>query len=585
MLEIIKNIVIIIPARGSSKGIPKKNMRRLGTKPLVAYPIENSKKIKSLLSKNRINVDVALTTEDTYIQEYVEKIYNDIYFIDRNEKLSKDDIPLDPVIYDATSQLERKLKKEYQIVITMLPTTPLLSADTIMEAIKQFIKHRDKIKSLVLVNEHRHIFWQFDNKKKKYNLLTARKNRQYLQPIYEETGGIVITDRDCLIKNKSRVSDNPNLFICPSDESVDINNWYDFILTDKLLKRKKIGFKVSGNYKKGLGHVYRCVTLALRLIDHEIYFFIDKKEDKEAIKIIKEYFFKVIPYENNDDLIKKIINSNIDIIINDTRGINLEFIEKLKKKKSRIKTISINENMRHNSFCDLVINPEFEFSGHQSHFVGKSLFGYKYNIIREDVLMFPIKKYSKNLDNVLITFGGSDPEGVTLKILDYLKDIDYLKNKNITVIIGEYFNDNDKNKIKSLSNKLNRNGFNIKLINNVKFMGFYLFNSDLVITSNSSTVFDSVALGRLTIVISKVKEELPHLFPRISGAIIYLGYHEDLNSEKFKSNIEEIITKEAVRKNYYDMLYNYAKEIRNGQKVVEDAINTIIQGDNSENNI
>jgi spore coat polysaccharide biosynthesis predicted glycosyltransferase SpsG/CMP-N-acetylneuraminic acid synthetase len=516
-----------------------------------------------------------------YIQEYVEKLYDQIFFIERNRDLSKDAIPLDPVIYDATLKLEKKLGKKYQFVITMLPTTPLLSSDTILDAIKSFTEKYDKIKSLILTNEHRHIFWKFNEKKKEFYLLTERKNRQYLKPIYEETGGVVITKRDYLIQSKNRVCNNPELFVCPPDESVDINNWHDLILTEKLLNRKKIGFKVSGNFKTGLGHVYRCINLALRLIDHEIYFFVDEKGDKEAIDTIDEFFFKTVTYKNNDDLIKKIEKLQIDAIINDTRGIDPDFVLKLRKKKSEVKVISINESAQHSKLCDLIINPEFEFTGPPDQLEEESLFGYKYNVIREDVLMFPIKKYNKNINRILLTFGGSDPEGVTIKILSYIKDIDGLKNKEISVILGEHFSRDDKKKIKSLSNKLNSKGFQIKLINNVKFMGYHLFNSDLVITSNSTTVYDIIALGGFTIAVSKVKEELTHLFSRLSGAVFYLGYHGELDYKKFKSKIEEIIKSESLRKSRYDLLVKYAEEIRKGQKTVEDMINSIVKGDNS----
>ena len=199
MLTNIENIAIVIPARGSSKGIPKKNMRMLGKKPLIAYPIENALKVKRILSE--VGIDIALTTEDLYIREYVEKLYDEIFFIERGGSLSEDSIPLDPVVYDAVSKLEKKLGKEYEMIITMLPTTPLLSVNTIINTIKIFTEKNDEVDSSVLVNELRHIFWEFDAKKNAYGLITERKNRQYLKPIFEETGGIVITKRNYSVKN------------------------------------------------------------------------------------------------------------------------------------------------------------------------------------------------------------------------------------------------------------------------------------------------------------------------------------------------------------------------------------------------
>ena len=88
---------------------------------------------------------------------------------------------------------------------------------------------------------------------------------------------------------------------------IDLNRKIEY---NEILKRRKIGFKVSGNFKIGLGHVYRCINLALRLIDHEIYFFLNEKENKEATNIIAEFFFKTVKYEDNDELIKAEFSGN-----------------------------------------------------------------------------------------------------------------------------------------------------------------------------------------------------------------------------------------------------------------------------------
>ena len=574
---IFPTVLIVIPARGGSKGIPRKNTRLLGYKPLLSYAIENSLSLVEYASKHmNIKVDITVSSEDEFIEEYVTKVYPQIIFIKRSKELSRDAVTLDPVVLHATKEVEKIKNTRYDIVITRLPTMPLLSKETFIKAFTSYIEYAKNNKSLVLVKEHRHLFWRYDNKLNKYNMLTERKNRQYLVPLYEETGGIVITDRDFLFSTGSRVSSNPYLMVSPPEEAIDINTWEDFVLAERLLCRRRIGFIVSGSFHKGMGHVYRTLTIALRLIEHDIVFFINE-EDKEAIDLVKNYFFKVIIYKTNEDLSKKIVSMKISAVINDTRGMNSNLSNILKEKG--IKIISINEmDPISAKNCDLIINPEFEFYGYSLGSPATYLAGYQYNIVRDDVLMFPIKKMPEKIEKILITMGGSDPENTTYKILTYLQNISSMKSKEIYVVIGGFFKEEYANMIHNLIKKMSAKGFKIHTIHDTNFMGYYIYNSDLIISSNSSTVYDAVALGTFTVVISKVKDEIAHLFSYLSGATLYLGYHGDLSFERFKRVINNFISNKDMRRDFYIMLTTYAKNIRYGQKKVYNAIKKVIEG-------
>jgi CMP-N-acetylneuraminic acid synthetase/spore coat polysaccharide biosynthesis predicted glycosyltransferase SpsG len=548
----MKKILVVIPARGGSKTIPRKNMRRLNGKPLISYPIMIAKESKEYLVGKNISVDICVTTDDRFIAEYVENIHSDVKLILRSNELGEDSIPLDPVIYNAAKQMEDRSK--YDAVITLLPTAPLLTVKTLLDAIDLFFKSKEE--SLVLVNEATHLYWRGGK------LITERKNRQYLEPIYEETGGIVISDRDFLFKEKERVSNNPFLYVCPVQESIDINTWYDFLIAEHLSQRKKIGFKVSGNFKEGFGHVYRCITLALRLLGHDLVFFVDERKDKEAAEIINSYFFELEFFKDTSDLLNKLKDRDIDLVINDTRGLDREFAEYL---DSSIKLVSINENSENNVFCDMVINPEFEFTNSI-----QGLYGYKYNVVREDVLILPVKEFTESVKNVLITMGGSDPEGVTVKILRFLEGFN--GDLNFRIIVGTNFQHDDKNKISEI---VNRNA-NMTIVDDVQFMGYYLYETDLLISSNSSTIYDSICLGGLTISISKAKEEIAHLFSRLSGAVVYLGHHEEITKEDLIHAIDQLRSDKTYRRFLQETARSYAGEIRDGQREVINKIYDVL---------
>ncbi len=124
--------LVVIPARGGSKGIPRKNVRLMVEKPLISYSIENA--INSLY-----NLDVVVSTDDDEIAR-ISSSYG-AQVIMRPENLATDIVTLDPVIFHAMNQMEKEQNVQYDIVITMQPTSPLLKRETLDAAIEYFINN------------------------------------------------------------------------------------------------------------------------------------------------------------------------------------------------------------------------------------------------------------------------------------------------------------------------------------------------------------------------------------------------------------------------------------------------------------
>ena len=92
-----KKIIGIIPARGGSKGIPRKNIKLLNWKPLIYYTINSSRNSKYI-------DDFYVSTDDDEIAEIAKKYGAEI--IERPKELAGDKVPLDPVIYHALKSVE-----------------------------------------------------------------------------------------------------------------------------------------------------------------------------------------------------------------------------------------------------------------------------------------------------------------------------------------------------------------------------------------------------------------------------------------------------------------------------------------------
>lgn len=155
-------VLAIIPARGGSKGLPRKNIRPLNGKPLIAYTIEESKKSEYI---NRIVV----STEDKEIAEVSNKYGAKI--IKRPLELAKDNTPTIDVVLHTLDDLKNN---EPDIIVLLQPTSPLRTSQDIDNAIKSFIEQ--DCDSVVSVCEIEHSpYWSFEI-----------ENNNYLKPIFEE---------------------------------------------------------------------------------------------------------------------------------------------------------------------------------------------------------------------------------------------------------------------------------------------------------------------------------------------------------------------------------------------------------------
>ena len=251
------NILAVIPARGGSKGIPKKNIRLMRGEPLISYAIKNS-------LNSKFAIDTVVTTDDDEIAQIARHYNANIVMRDKN--LAEDSVTLDPVIYDATVKMEKQKDKFYDIVITLQPTSPLLSQNTLDSAIKYFIEN-DYDTIISAVNKP-HLSWG-EKDSKIIPMYKTRLNRQQLPKNYLETGAFLITKRNVMTE-KTRIGNNVSVYEMLEEESTDIDSKEDWMLCESLLNKKKIVLRCDGYKKIGMGHIYHCLTLGYALTGHEV---------------------------------------------------------------------------------------------------------------------------------------------------------------------------------------------------------------------------------------------------------------------------------------------------------------------------
>ncbi|KGM96428.1 acylneuraminate cytidylyltransferase [Clostridium novyi A str. 4552] len=226
------NILCIIPARGGSKGVYKKNIKLCNGKPLIAYTIEEAKKSKYI---DRIIV----STDDNDIASIGKKFGAEVPFL-RPDEIAGDDTPgITPIIH-AINWLKDNEGYLPDYVMCLQCTSPLRKVEHIDEAIEKLINL--EVDSLVSVCEVEHSpFWmkEINNGKMKDFIQTDKNNlyrRQNLPTIYRLNGAIYIAKTQKLLQIKNWYTEDTIPYIMDKISSVDIDDEIDFKFGEFLLK-------------------------------------------------------------------------------------------------------------------------------------------------------------------------------------------------------------------------------------------------------------------------------------------------------------------------------------------------------------
>ncbi len=496
------NILVVIPARGGSKGIPRKNLRALAGKPLIYYGIKTSLKSKH-------NPDVYVSSDDDEILSISKQI--GAKTIKRDSRIANDEITLDPVIYDAYKQAEKLENKRYDLIITLQPTSPLLKTSSLDEAI-EILMNSNKVETVIAATDDTHLTWR---KKDEIFLpnYKERVNRQYLTPVFKETGSFLIT-RSSIISDSNRIGKNVKLYLLDNGENIDIDTYEDWNLCEYYLKRKKILFVVAGYQEIGLGHVYNTLLLANDILDHNVEFLVDNKSQLAYEKIASKNY--IVHMQGNKNIIDDIKHLSPNIIINDRLDTQALYILELKALGAKV--INFEDLGSGAKEADLVVNaiyPEREILTH--HY-----FGHKYFVLRDEFILSSPHKISKVVKNVLLTFGGIDSNNYTFKVLASIYDFCLANRISISVVAG--FGYKHYETLESFNK--------ITIYKNVTNISEHMKRANIIFTSAGRTTYEIASLTIPAIILAQNERELSHFFASEEYGFANLGLGYSVANEE-----------------------------------------------------
>ena len=227
-------ILAIIPARGGSKRIPKKNIKKLNGKHIIIYTIE-----AALQSKYQMRIIV--TTDDKETARISKEHGAEVPFI-RPKNLAQDETATLPVLQHTINYLRNKANYYPEIIVLLQPTSPFRQAKHIDEAFDLFLNNEvDSIVSLCEADYSPYWLRRIDKYGRVFPLLECKQKYKRIQDepkVYRLNGAIYITKVDIIMKSNKLLGSNTMAYIMKKEYSIDIDTDLDFKLAQLILKEK-----------------------------------------------------------------------------------------------------------------------------------------------------------------------------------------------------------------------------------------------------------------------------------------------------------------------------------------------------------
>lgn len=235
----MSTVLAIVPARGGSKAVPRKNIQPVGGRPLIAWTIEAARAARGVER-------VIVSTDDAEIAEASKGCGADVPFL-RPASLAADDTPGTSPILHAVEWLDEHEQYRPTSVIVLQPTSPLRTVDDIDGALA--VLERRRCRSVVGVSPTpHHPLWMkcLTDDERLIDFIPEDSSsavREHLPAVYIVNGAIYLVRRDVLMETRALYGDDTWAYVMPPERSLDIDTDWDLHVADLILTAR---LKTSG---------------------------------------------------------------------------------------------------------------------------------------------------------------------------------------------------------------------------------------------------------------------------------------------------------------------------------------------------
>jgi len=513
-------LLAIVPARGGSKGVPHKNMRLLGDRPLLAYSID-------VLREAGVADRLVVSSDSDEVMRWAE--LHDVEVHRRPESLADDA----STISEVAAHIARELDWKGDVGVFQ-PTSPFRSADSVVRAVEAF--RASDVDSLASVVQEHHGFWydEHDDLATARPLFKERVNRQWARhPVFRETGSIQLVRAEALIEGGQVVTARHLLFDTPQEESLDLDTNEDLVMARRRLEQGTVVFRVCANARVGSGHVYHCLQLADELADQRLVFLLRDCDDFVE-RMVDDHGYD---HRTETDLaadLKALAGTGGNLVVNDV--LDTTEAEVLTERAGGFRVVNVEDLGPGARLADWVVNALY--SKTENGASGNVSSGPEYATLRSEFINLPRNEIRKVPERVLITFGGTDPGRLAPRCARLLAD---RVDAEIRVVVGvgageQEFPDN------------------VTVLNHVRSMAAEMMAADLIITAAGRTVYEAAAAGTPVAVLAQGAREATHAHLSYMSGVVFLGIGPLVDDEHVVGVVSRLLGDHTLRAELSDRL-------------------------------
>lgn len=499
---------IVIPARGGSRGVPRKNLRPLVGVPLIAHTIKTA--LQGTLAER-----VVVITDDAEISE-VANYFGALVIMESKDASGL--ATLDQLIHHHLEDLANLGATSNDLLLTMQPTCPLITAARISEAVVQL---EGGAGSVITVKDDRHLSWTIEDGEAK-PIYQARVNRQLQPAQFRESGAIIGARIKDIEKNKTRIIEPVSLIELPENESLDIDTFSDLVVAEHWLTRKKIIIHADSSSALGMGHVYRALALAQELARHDL-LILTTREHSLGSQFFDTKVFNHEQIENTNELVARASEFEADLVVLDVLDTEAKTVKALQANGAKVATfedLGSGSEVADLTVSDLYPNPKL--GSNQLTGVSSAILAPTFEVLEREA------KVQADVTSILVLFGGTDPAHLAEKSLNALEALGF-KGK-VTCVRGL----GAKNIVQT---------FDLDLVvkRDVKNMAQLMADSDLALSSAGRTITELMSVGVPTICLCQNDKELTHQHATSENGVLNLGLGQEITAESLQKTIKELI--------------------------------------------
>jgi CMP-N-acetylneuraminic acid synthetase/spore coat polysaccharide biosynthesis predicted glycosyltransferase SpsG len=503
-------LLAIVPARGDSRGVPNKNLRSLGGRPLVAHTLE-------AVAASGVADRMIVSSEHEPVLRWA--LLHGYEIHERPAELAGEGVSLSAVAAHLADELDWTGD-----VAVFPPSAPFRSVQAIRDTVRAF-RDGAAIDSLSTAVREHHPFWVDEHDDLARARSLPERNDAGAAAVLRETGAIQLVRADALRSGRALLTARHVLFETEPGEGLSIESNDDLVLARRRVERGTVVFRLRANARVGSGHIYHCLQLADELADQRLCFLLVDC-DPFVRELIDDHGYE---HRTETDLaadLEALASGGQRLVVNDV--LDTTEREVLIQRAAGYRVVNVEDLGPGARLADWVVNALYmpdESSG------ANVVSGPAYATLRTEFLHLPPKEIREQPRRVLISFGGTDPGRLgprCARLLQGRLDVE------IRVVVGHSAPDEDFPD-------------GIEVAHHVRSMAAEMIEADLVLTSAGRTVYEAAATGTPVAVLAQGARDATHAHLSYTSGVVFLGIGPLVDDAHVIGVVERLLADRALR--------------------------------------